>query len=1025
MQGNIGCLCPPGVRRGRIAFIFTGPWEGVLNSKPEVKGKFVPGQRWISDSEPELGLGIILEIGFREVKIEFRASNEVRVYMHRNAPLRRVRLKSGDRARSNAGKMFVVKTIKDFGGLLVYHGDGFTLKEQDLLDRMTFSDPDKRLLAGQVGKPREFGLRFRTHQFRKDMLGSRVRGLVGARMELLDHQISIAHEVASRHHPKVLLADEVGLGKTIEAGMIFHRLFVTGQIGRVLVVAPSQLVHQWMVELYRRFNHMFTVIEEDLFRSEEKGDQTVNPFLNRQTMIASVELFSTSPRRVKQAAEAGLDLLIVDEAHHLYWSEDKVSAEYKAVEALSAVSRGVLLLTATPIQLGQSGHFGRLRLLDPKRFTGLEGYLGEASRYKDLAGTVDRILSSDAPAPDALDALGAAFPGDTALQARLDAYAKGQPGAKRALIEDLVDRHGTGRLMFRNRRSALGGFPERIVHAVSLENAPEHREWARAMMEGAPRAGQGPFAGEAEFSRFLNGPAAFSSSDLRGYAGDAAEFMQRAWRKDPRLDWLVGLLKELEGEKIVLICSNKSVVFALQEILPTLTAATFAAFHENLTMATRDKNAAYFAEPEGARMLLCSEIGSEGRNFQFAHHLVLFDLPLDPSVLEQRIGRLDRIGQRGDIHIHVPFVAGTAHEVMYRWYSEGMDAFRHPVLGSDYFREEQIGEVMETCRLAVAAEIDEASGDARSAADAAASALVAHTKTLAARVRETLEKGRDRLLEINSNRPELARALIAEIRGEDEDTSLEEYLEEVFDHFGVDSENTEAKRGWFLFPGDRMEVDSFPNLPPAGLAVTYDRGEALAREDLAFLTLDHPMVRGAVDLVLGSNEGTVGFVEWREAPSRGFALDAVFVLEATAPGHLHIDRFLAPEPLRVLVDQNGEDISHLLPRMDGSDVEQAPTGLLEEHHELFDKLVPKLLEASAERVNFKQANAKKEAHKEAEKRLGAERDRLRSLMSINPAVSQADVESADRTLQEVLRHIMAAELRLDAVRLVILGKMPG
>ncbi|MDQ3000261.1 MAG: RNA polymerase-associated protein RapA [Fibrobacterota bacterium] len=992
-----------------------------MDIKSEAKGKFIPGQRWISDSEPELGLGIILETGFREVKISFRASNVVRVYMHRNAPLRRVRLKAGDRARSNDGKVFLVKTIKEFGGLLVYHGDGFTLKEQDLLDRMTFTDPDKRLLAGQVGKPREFALRYRTHMFRRDMLGSRVRGLVGARMELLEHQISIAHEVASRHNPKVLLADEVGLGKTIEAGMIFHRQFVTGQIGRVLVVAPSQLVHQWLVELYRRFNHMFTVVDEELFRSEEKGDQTVNPFLNRQIMICAVDFLSTSPRRIKQAVESGFDLLIVDEAHHLVWSQTAKSAEYAAVEAVAAVSRGVLLLTATPIQLGQAGHFGRLRLLDSKRFTDLGSYLKEAAQYQNLAGTVDRILSSEAPIPDALDSLLAAFPGDVALQGKLDNYIKGAPGARRALIEDMVDRHGTGRLMFRNRRSALGGFPDRVVHPVPLEKSPEHTEWAKAVTGANPQAGTGPFGGETEFSKFLNGPAAYASTDLKGFEGDASEFLKKAWRKDPRLDWLVGLLKELEGEKILLICSYKGVVFALQEILPTLTSAPFASFHENLTMATRDKNAAYFAQPDGARMLICSEIGSEGRNFQFAHHLVLFDLPLDPSVLEQRIGRLDRIGQKHDIHIHVPFVQGTSHEVLYRWYQEGMDAFRHPVLGSDYFHEEQIGEVMDTCRLAVRAEV--AQDDSREAIGPAVNALVERTRILAARVRETLEKGRDRLLEINSNRPELARDLIAQIRAEDEDSGLEEYLEELFDYFGVDTESTEPKRGYFLYPGDRMEVDTFPNLPPTGLAITYDRGEALAREDLAFLTLDHPMVRGAVDLVLSGSEGTVGFVEWREAPIRGFALDSVFVLEATAPGHLHIHRFLAPTPVRVLVDQNGEDVSHLLPRLDASELEQAPTGMIEDHHDQFDKLIPKLLEAAAQKVDFRQAAVKKDAHKEAEKRLGAERDRLRSLMSINPSVTEEDVAVADRLLQETLKHIAAAELRLDAVRLVVMGKM--
>jgi len=999
-----------------------------VNSKSEIQGKFVPGQRWVSESEPELGLGIILEAGFREVRISFRAANVVRTYMHRTAPLRRVRLKAGDRARTRTGKAFVINAIKEVNGILIYLGEGEMLPEQELLDQMTFSDPDKRLLAGQVGKPREFALRYRTHMFRRDMLGSRVRGLVGARMELLDHQVSIAHEVASRHNPKVLLADEVGLGKTIEAGLIFHRLYVTGQITRVLVAAPSQLVHQWMVELYRRFNHMFTVVDEDLCRSEEKGDASVNPFLNRQTMICAVDFLSGSPRRVKQAAEAGLDLLIVDEAHHLTWSETAKSHEYAAVEALAQASRGVLLLTATPVQLGQTGHFGRLRLLDPARFSDLRAYLGEAARYQELAGTVDRILSSESPVPEAVAALTAAFPGDKALESKLGEYAQGRPGSRRALIEDLVDRHGTGRLMFRNRRSALGGFPDRIVHPVPLDNIEEHREWARAMAISGSQSGKGPFGSESEFSRYLNGPAAYSSGDLKGYPGDASEFLKRAWRKDPRLDWLVKLLKDLGNEKILLICSNKAVVFALQEILPTLTAAPFAAFHENLTMATRDKNAAYFAQttngtsPDGARMLICSEIGSEGRNFQFAHHLVLFDLPLDPSVLEQRIGRLDRIGQKHDIHIHVPFVRGTAHEVLYRWYSEGMDAFRHPVLGSDYFHDEQAGAVMEICHLAAAAEADPASPEAASL-PGALEALLADTRDLAVRVRETLEKGRDRLLEINSNRPESARALIAEIRAEDEDGALEEYLEEVFDHFGVDSENTEPKRGYFVFPGDRMEVDSFPGLPPAGMAVTYDRGEALAREDIAFLTMDHPMVRGAVDLVLGSNEGTVGFVEWPQAPAKGFALDAVFIVEATAPGHLHIDRFLAPAPIRVLVDQAGEDMSHLLPRLDLSDPEQAPTGLLEEHHDLFDKLVPKLLEAAAQRVSVRESNIKREAHKEAEKRLGAERDRLRGLMSINPSVTQADVDGADRLLQEVLKHISAAELRLDATRLVILGRM--
>jgi ATP-dependent helicase HepA len=203
----------------------------------------------------------------------------------------------------------------------------------------------------------------------------------------------------------------------------------------------------------------------------------------------------------------------------------------------------------------------------------------------------------------------------------------------------------------------------------------------------------------------------------------------------------------------------------------------------------------------------------------------------------------------------------------------------------------------------------------------------------------------------------------------------------------------------------------------------------LAREDLAFLSIDHPMVRGVVDLILGGMEGTVGFVEWPDAPTtgngsaRGFAMDAIFVLEATAPGYLHIDRFLAPCPIRVMVEQSGEDLTHFLPRMDASELEQAPTGLLEDHHDQFDLLVPKMMEAAMQAAAFRQASLKTEAHKEAEKRLGAERDRLKALMTINPSVTQSEVDDAEKLLRDVLGHIAAAELRLDAVRLVILGRM--
>src|SRR5262249_34792390 len=231
------------------------------------------------------------------------------------------------------------------------------------------------------------------------------------------------------------------------AGLIFHRLYVTGQVQRVLIAAPSQLVHQWLVELYRRFNHMFAVLDEDLCRAEEKGDTSKNPFVSRQLILCAVDFLSASPRRVEQALAAGVDLLIVDEAHHLQWTPEKVSPEYLAVEKLAAASERVLLLTATPIQLGQAGHFARLRLLDPERFSDLEAYLAETRRYEAIAALADALLSSEHPLPEAAEGLRRAFPADAPLHARIAGYLAGEPGARDQLVRDLVDRHGTGRMM--------------------------------------------------------------------------------------------------------------------------------------------------------------------------------------------------------------------------------------------------------------------------------------------------------------------------------------------------------------------------------------------------------------------------------------------------------------------------------------------------------------------------------------------------------------------------------------------------
>ena len=223
--------------------------------------EFKGGQRWISESEPELGLGTIIQVSDRQVSIAFPGSDDVRRYAVESAPLKRVRFKPGDRLTTIDGEVFTVERLEEKDDLLVYHGSSLTVLETHLCDATSFNLPEERLLAGETDSNETFDLRCEALVHRHCLRKSEIRGLVGGRISLIPHQLYIAHEVVSRHNPRVLLADEVGLGKTVEACLILHRLLCSGRAQRVLILVPTSLVHQWFVELLRRFNLWFSILD--------------------------------------------------------------------------------------------------------------------------------------------------------------------------------------------------------------------------------------------------------------------------------------------------------------------------------------------------------------------------------------------------------------------------------------------------------------------------------------------------------------------------------------------------------------------------------------------------------------------------------------------------------------------------------------------------------------------------------------------------------------------------------------------
>ncbi|MGL5597751.1 MAG: RNA polymerase-associated protein RapA, partial [Aeromonas sp.] len=360
---------------------------------------FALGQRWISDTETDLGLGTVVAVEGRMVTLLFPATGENRMYAKEEAPVTRVSFNVGDQISSHEDWTMTVEEVQENNGLLIYVGvrtdthEPVALKEVFLNHFIKFNKPQERLFAGQIDRMSRFTLRYEAlvHQHKRRL--NPTRGLAGGRVSLIPHQLHIAHEVGHRYAPRVLLADEVGLGKTIEAGMIIHQQLLSGRAHRVLILLPETLQHQWLVEMLRRFNLHFALFDEE--RCIEAFADAENPFETEQLVICSLDFLRKKRRRFEQVLEAEWDLLVVDEAHHLEWNVDAPSRAYEMVEALAEQVPGVLLLTATPDQLGHQSHFARLRLLDPERFYDYEVFLAQEQAYGQVASAAQELLDGE------------------------------------------------------------------------------------------------------------------------------------------------------------------------------------------------------------------------------------------------------------------------------------------------------------------------------------------------------------------------------------------------------------------------------------------------------------------------------------------------------------------------------------------------------------------------------------------------------------------------------------------------------
>jgi ATP-dependent helicase HepA len=959
----------------------------------------VVGQRWINEAELSLGLGTLVGMDERTLRVDFGAVEEVRTYARQSAALSRASFEIGDKLRNRNGQELSVTDLVETDGLIVYlgedaQGEKLEFHEMELSDYTQLNRANQRLFTGQIDKPALFQLRQMSRLLVDEIAHCPTRGLTSGRASLIPHQLYIANEVAQRAAPRVLLADEVGLGKTIEAGLILNSCLINGSVQRVLILVPDHLVNQWLVEMLRRFNLRFSVFDqnrlgslpnEDLFMDEDVGFefQEENPFETEQLVLCGQSLFEDQGARQK-VLDAQWDLLVVDEAHHLEWTPEQVSEDYLIVEQLANQIESVLLLTATPEQLGKQGHFARLRLLDPARFYDYDAYLEEEQGYVHIAEILDLLLSDLATLDqsgwqqiaEVMDGQDLRTEFNELQTAVEDADSDAAKKLRDSLVFDLLDRHGTGRLLFRNTRSAIKGFPERKLVKHELTASPEYLQELQSSAEHR--------------SQMLT-PETVNLADIQ-------------WQeKDPRAEWLISFLKENQREKILVIAAHAETALDLAEALRVQTGIVASVFHEGMSLVERDRAAAYFADPEhGAPCLICSEIGSEGRNFQFAHQMVLFDLPRNTDLLEQRIGRLDRIGQTEAIKIHVPYLTDTVQAELLAFYHDALDAFEHTSnvalkimtnLGSELEKQFSAGKV--------------------------SAKLIQQAQNMRQELEDELHRGRDHLLEHNSCRMDIAKKLVKRCQKTDQSTTLHRFMQLFSDCTGVSYEE-QSNGTVIMHPTESMSA-ALDGLPDEGLTLTYDRDFALSNEDVQFFTWDHPVVIAAMDRVLSSELGNSSLVTLKVPGVRPgtLMLETIFVLEPPHNKQLQSSRYLPSSRIRLLLDHTGKPLGQISEAV-LNDKQQ----IVKRH--IAGKITKSKREELRALIGKATVMAEKSADKlressrlEASQSLAHEIQRLEALQAINPSVRDSELDALKVRRDQTLASLEQTELVLDAIRVVI------
>lgn len=761
-------------------------------------------------------------------------------------------------------------------------------------------------------------------------------GLSSARIEPQLHQIYVLLQVLRKLRPRMILADEVGLGKTIEAGLIIKELRARGLADRVLIVCPANLLDQWQAEMESKFNEHFKIYNRAAL-SYLRGKE--NPWELESSIICSLP-FATRHR--DEVLGATWDLVIFDEAHKLNrryvsnkWDSTKA---WELADELKERTEGLLLLTATPMQLDPSQFYSLLELIEPGLFGTLSQYeekRKEMPKVSEATKTIEAWGSlTDSEKRKFLEGLARCDVPSVAEVVLSSKKHLSTRDGRDLILDELIRKHPLAGVMVRNRKCEIGGFKRRYPKIHQLELSEQEMRVYEDIFEYV-RNGYGRAKAKKKkaaaflmvtYQKMLSSSSSALAESFRRRL-DKLEKLQATLLKEGKLGQSRGtrsfepdelrdlvetspVVEEIEDEVIdpeeltgeidalrefirrlnplddtkareflravrdILDRNPKEKVLVFTQFLETqrmlverLEAAGYRVCAFNGRMNREAKEAAVSFFRDSAQVMVSTEAGGEGRNFQFCHIMFNYDLPWNPMRLEQRIGRLDRIGQKRDIEIHNFATKGTVEERVLDVMQRRIRLFEESIGGLDPI----LGEVEANIEKLVM------QGDEEKFHE------MAEKLEESVKLSHEREQAESRLaIDPYSWRRDQANKWLGRKPLADW-SDLERYVDGALDYFG--GRLTKAKQGTSIITLSPELGRKLRTRTPTYTGA-FDPEKALAREEVDFFAIGHELIDRLLDLP--ATQSPLPHAGFRKLAGDGppVALEVFWEIKAVGKGRL-------------------------------------------------------------------------------------------------------------------------------------------